>query len=506
MSQVTLLQAEAFLPTPARSPCALVLFGGAGALAKRKLAPAVYNLAADRLLPAEFAILGAARTDRTDSEYRDILRQAVQDNSRRPPSSDVLEWLLERTYYSAVSPDQPESWEELSAKLKDIDSRHGTAKSRLLYLATPPASYGQIAESLASAGVVEPDCKSAPRIVVEKPFGTDLRTASALNELLLRWFAEPQVYRIDHFLGKETVQNIIVFRFANAIFEPLLCRHYVHDVQITLAENAGVEDRGEYYEAAGALRDVVQNHLLQLLCLIAMDPPLRLEGEAIRDGKVEVLRSIGPLTPKQVSRRTVRGQYTAAGETPGYRDEPGVARDSEVETYVAARLHVRNPRWAGVPFYLRTGKRLARRVGQIVVTFRREPAPLFGPEHCDWRMPNRLIFRLQPTEGISIAFDAKAPGPRTLLRPVRMDFDYHRSFESASPEAYERLLLDALKGESSLFARADEVTESWRIIDSIRAAWERSGASPLLKYRAGSWGPDQSTEIFEDKETAWQTA
>ncbi len=297
-----------------------------------------------------------------------------------------------------------------------------------------------------------------------------------------------------------------MFRFANAIFEPIMCRNCVHDVQITVAEDGGMDRRGSYYESAGALRDMVQNHLLQLLCLVAMEPPLRLEGESIRDEKVKVLRAIGALAPEQVVGQCVRGQYAAAGGLVGYRQEGGVGRDSQVETYAAVRLEVRNRRWAGVPFYLRTGKRLARRVGEIVVTFVREPAPIFGGASCQWRLPNRLIFRLQPEQGISIAFDAKAPGPRMLLRPVRMDFDYEKSFEMASPEAYERLLLDALRGQRSLFARDDEVEASWKIADSIRAVWDAAQPPPLLPYKCATWGPDAAAGIFADAETSWQTA
>ncbi len=498
--------AELYLPQPAVHPCALVLFGGAGALAKRKLAPALYNLAADRLLPERFALIGAARTQRSDEQYRQLLRQAVREHSRRPPKADVLDALLSRSFYQPVRPDEADDWRKLAQRLAAIDAETDTDGGRLLYLSTPPASYIQIVESLAAVGIAGPDVRPPPRIVVEKPFGTDLRSAEQLSEVLGRWFDEPAIYRIDHFLGKETVQNMLVFRFANAIFEPLLCRRYVHDVQITVAEDAGVGERAGYYDHTGALRDMLQNHLLQLLCLVAMDPPLRLTSESIRDEKVKVLKAIGVLTPREVAARTVRGQYAASEQWDGYHDEPGVQGDSSTETYAAVRLEVRNARWVGVPFYLRTGKRLARRVGEVVVTFRREAPPLFGPDSCDWRMPNRLIFRLQPAQGISIGFDAKRPGTDMLLRPVRMDFDYGTSFEMASPEAYERLLLDALRGEGSLFPRGDEVTESWKIVDSIRATWDHVDGCPLLSYPCGSWGPDQTGGIFADTETSWQTA
>ncbi len=505
MSRGIDFQAESFVPQPARQPCVLTLFGGAGALGQRKLAPALYNLCHDKLLPESFGLLALGRTARSDDEYRRILREAVVSHSRRPPRGEVLEWLLSRSHYQRLRPGEADDAAALRDSLKELDQRHGTADRRLFYLSTPPQSYEQVIEDLARAGLAGRAVDPPPGIVVEKPFGTDLASASRLNSLLLERFDEPRVYRIDHFLGKETVQNIMVFRFANAIFEPLLRRRYVHDVQITVAEDSGVVDRGAYYESAGALRDMVQNHLLQLLCLIAMDPPARLAGEAIRDEKVKLLQAIGPMSPEQVAARTVRGQYAASGAIAGYRQESGVGADSQVETYAAVQLEVRNSRWAGVPFYLRTGKRLARRVSEIVFTFARESAPLFGPETCDWRLPNRLIFRLQPAEGISIVFDAKAPGASMLLRPVWMDFDYHRSFQTASPEAYERLLLDALKGESSLFARADEVEASWKIVDSIRTAWDQPAAPPLLSYPAGSWGPDRSVSIFADQETAWQT-
>ena len=500
------LDAESFLPVPARRPAVLVLFGGAGSLAQEKLLPALYNLAADGLLPERFAVLAVARTGRNDEAYRALAGQAVRAHSRRPVRTDVLDHLLGCTHYQPVRPDRQGDWAALASRLEGIDAACGTGGGRLFYLATPPEAYGAIIEALSATGLARCDADPPGALAVEKPFGGDRAAAEDLNRRLGRCFDESRIHRIDHYLGKETVQNLLVFRFANAVFEPLLNARYVHDVQITVAEDAGVGGRGAYYDGVGALRDMVQSHLLQLLCLVAMEPPSSLSGEAVRDEKVKVLQAIAPLAEDEVAERTVRGQYVAADGAPGYRQEDGVASDSATETYAAVRLSIDNDRWAGVPFYVRTGKRLARRAGEIVVTFVREAGRLFTPEQCPWRGPNRLTFRLQPAEGIAVGFDAKAPGPRMLLRPVRMDFQYASTFEMPSPEAYERLLLDALAGEGALFARADEVAASWGIVDAVRQGWLQRGAPLLRTYRAGTWGPDPSPTLFADPETSWQTS
>lgn len=493
-------------------PCVFVLFGATGDLAGRKIAPALYNLAQQGLLGENFAVLGVARRPRSDEEFRAEMLEAVKKHSRTQPVDETaFKKLASRWHYQVVQNESAEDYRGLDRRLRELDAAYGTNGSRMFYMATPPGMFGETMKQLSAAGLNKPaagcDKKFSPfvRLVVEKPFGQDLDSARELNRLARSCFDESQIYRIDHYLGKETVQNILVFRFGNAIFDNLFNRQFVDYVQITTAETVGMEGRrGGYYETAGALRDMVQNHMLQMLALVAMDAPIHMSAEAIRDEKVKLIRTIRPMTPQDVAEWTVRAQYAGDAAGPAYREEAGVAPDSQVETYAALRLFVDNWRWAGVPFYLRTGKRLAQKTSQIVISFKREPLDLFDGHGCSSRGSNKLCIHITPEEGISQIFDAKVPGPQMLLRPVRMNFEYQTSFKSSTPEAYELLILDAAHGEATLFIRNDEVEAAWKFADAIRQAWMRSGKPALETYAPGSWGPASADGLFKDPYKHWQ--
>jgi glucose-6-phosphate 1-dehydrogenase len=486
-----------------------VIFGATGDLTARKIAPALYNLIREGLIDHRTAVLGAARRELSDEQFRQQMLQAIGTHSRSQPVDDAL-WreVAPCWHYHRVRFDQADDFGALARRIGELETQHECNGCRVFYLAVAPDLLRLIASHLGNVALQRPAAEGAcVRVVVEKPFGQDLASAQDLNECLLRVFREEQVLRIDHYLGKETVQNLLVLRFANAVIDPLFSRQFVDHVQITTAESAGMEGRrGTYYETAGALRDMVQSHMLQLLALVAMEVPPRMDEHAIRNEKVAVLQAVAPMTDEQISRHTVRGQYVAAGDRVGYRQEQGVSPDSLVETYVALTLTVNTWRWAGVPFHLRTGKALAAKSSQIALVFKREPInlfDLFGKVGCDVRGPNRLIVRLTPDEGLTLVIDGKVPGVEMLLRPMKLDFSYGASFASASPEAYEHLLVDAITGDATLFLRNDEVEASWRIVDAIRASWNATGMPKLIMYPAGSQGPDQARGLLGDPYKNW---
>ena len=486
-------------------PSIMVILGATGDLSGRKLLPALYNLAKQRLLPAGFAVVGAAIDDMTDEAYRAHAAEKIKEHSRtQPVDATALESFLAATFYSRVDFTKLDDFKALQRRLEELDHSRQTGGSRIYYCATPPPTYETITEQLNAAGMV--GGPATHRIVVEKPFGSDLKSARELTQILQRVFHEDSVYRIDHYLGKETVQNILAFRFANSIFEPVWNSNLIDSVQITAAEELGVELRGAYYDRAGAMRDIVQNHALQLLSLVAMEPPLAFDANAVRDEKVKVLRAIRPISDEEVAHATVRGQYTKGwvlGEqVPGYREEKDVASGSLTETFAAVRLFIDNWRWANVPFYLRAGKRMPKRVTEIRILFKRPPHLTFGRKATQELEPNAITLRIQPEEGITLRFGAKVPSAGLKIRSVTMDFQYMTSFLVEAPEAYERLLLDCMIGDPTLFTRADEVETAWSLIDPIEAAW-RDGRPPLGFYPAGTWGPPAAGKLLQADGREW---
>jgi glucose-6-phosphate 1-dehydrogenase len=488
------------------APCTIVIFGASGDLTARKLIPALYHLFKEKQMPPAFRVVGFARREKDDASWRQELRAALDQFSRtKPVDEKVWSDFAENIFYCIGDLADAGAYKKLETLLAAFGQ--GPLRENLLfYLAISPSQFGEVVEQVHRSGLLHKEGRGWQRVVVEKPFGHDLASAKALNRELTRYAHEQQVFRIDHYLGKETVQNILMFRFSNSIFEKLWNRNSVDHVQITVSEKIGVGERGGYYEEAGALRDMVQNHMLQILALIAMEPPVTLEAESIRDEKVKLLKSIRPLTPEDVARQIVRGQYFAGivnGQPrSGYRQEIKVKTDSNVETYVALKLLIDNWRWSGVPFYLRTGKNLPQSVSEVRVQFRPTPHVLFAAQ-CGQLDPNAIALRLQPNEGIYLRFNGKVPGMSLGVRPVRMNFSYDAEFGAYTPEAYERLLLEAIAGDATLFIRRDEVETAWQIVDSIRAAWDSKPLSNREFYAAGTWGPIAADDLLAQSGHTW---
>src|SRR3954470_1053756 len=489
-------------------PCIVVIFGATGDLTHRKLLPALYNLAVSGELPPEVAVVGFARRPKSDDEFRTEMGEAVRKYSRQTVRDELWDNFARSLFYHQSEFADAKGYESLGKRLEELDKERGAGGNRLFYLAAGPEQFEPILQHLKDAGLNKSPDGGWSRVIVEKPFGTDLDSARELNRIVHEAFPEEATYRIDHFLGKETAQNILVLRFANAIFEPLWNTRYIDHVQITAAETLGVEARGGYYETAGALRDMVQNHLIQLLCLVGMEPPTDLRADSIRDEKVKIVRSLRRYSAEDVTTKVVRGQYSEGAiggkPVPGYRAEERVSKTSKTETFVALRLAVDNWRWSGVPIYMRVGKRLPKSGTEISIHFKPSPQVLFNKENDDLDDANVLVIRIQPDEGTSLRMQAKVPGTSFRVEPVKMDFHYGTSFGKASPEAYERLLLDAMSGDATLFARRDEVEQAWDFIDHVERAWSDTEAPQLYEYAAGSWGPEAADELLARDGRSWR--
>ena len=497
------MSAHGLKPAP---PCAFVIFGAAGDLTKRKLLPALYNLKAAGLLPHQLAIVGVTRKEKSHEQFREEQTKDIHEFATQKVDEALWSELRASLFYQSGEFTDPATYTRLKTLLEEVGHSQHTMGNVLFYLATPPEFFGEIVKRLGEAGLVRNGEEGWRRVVIEKPFGRDLDSARALNAELGRVLEERQIYRIDHYLGKETVQNIMVFRFANGMFEPIWNRRYVDHVQIMVAETVGAEDRGNYYDKAGVVRDMVQNHMFQLLALVAMEPPTSFQADAVRDERVKVLKAIRTWKPEDVLARAVRGQYSSGeidGQSvPGYRSEPKVNPQSNTETYAAFRIQVENWRWAGVPFYLRSGKRLPRRDTEIMIQFRRPPLLLFDQSE-DQIEPNRMVLHIQPDEGIEIRMKAKHPGPAMELNTVKLDFSYRQFGETNAATGYERLLYDSMVGDSTLFHRADMVEEAWRIATPVVDVWASLPARDFPNYTAGAWGPLAADALIQRDGRQW---
>ncbi len=489
-------------------PCVMVIFGAAGDLTRRKLFPALYNLARYQLLSREFAVVGVARSPMSTEDFRKKVSEEMKQYATGEVDADLWEWFVRRMHYMAGNFNDRNVYSQLNDLLQKVDKDHSTHGNYFFYLATAPEYFGPIVEQLAATGLMQEDNQHWRRVIVEKPFGRDLDSAQALNKHLLKVAGENQIYRIDHYLGKETVQNILAFRFANGIFEPIWNRRYIDHVQISVAETVGVEQRGSYYDQAGALRDMVPNHIMQLISLTAMEPPISFRADAVRDEQAKILHAIQPLSSEDVLSRTVRGQYgdgmVGGQRVPAYRAEEDVPADSRTETFVAMKLLVDNWRWADVPFYLRTGKRLPARNTHIVIQFRRAPFVLFRDTPVENLTPNQLVLHIQPEEGISLRFAAKVPGPVMRLGTVDMNFEYADYFGQQPSTGYERLLHDCMIGDATLFQRADMVEAGWCVVSPVLDVWKALPPRNFPNYPAGRWGPREADDLLERDGRRWR--
>lgn len=493
------------------NPCILVIFGATGDLTARKLFPAIYNLTREGQLPSQFAVVAFARRDKTNEQFRQEMHDAINEFSRvKPIDESIWNAFKEVVFYHRSEFHEDEGYENLAKLLNELDVKFGTKGNRAFYLSTQPKYFTTICEKLHQHGLIYDKSKVTDkwsRVIIEKPFGHDLDSALALQKELTQFLHEDQIFRIDHYLGKETVQNLLVFRFDNSLFEPLWNNNYIDHVQITVAEDIGIGTRGAFFEEAGLLRDVLQNHMMQLVSLVAMEPPVSLGANTIRDEKVKVLRAIRHFSPEELEKEVVRGQYgkglISGEEVKGYREEQNVDKNSSIETYVALRLFIDNWRWHGVPFYLRCGKRLPKKATEIAITFKHPPEVLFqSPEKLS--DPNVLAIRIQPDEGISLKINCKVPGQGISIQPVKMDFRYGSYFGIAPPEAYERLILDFIIGDSTLFAREDEVEHSWRILSPVLEYWQKNTPADFPNYQAGTWGPKEADTFIEKDQRRWR--